>query len=254
MSTQVVTPAIRGSGVECPICSAQLRFFLPFGVGGKLRASAFCPACSSLERDRAGWLHLTHNRALRPGLRLLHVAPEACLEPRLRHVLGDGYVTADLVRDDVDYNVSVEELPFPEARFDAVICNHVLEHVTDDRRAMRELYRVLIPGGWALLQVPLEPAREQTLEDPSVTSPAERRRRFGQHDHVRSYGQDYSRRLREAGFEVEPVSVRDEYDTEEIRCFGLVASDTVFFCRRPGGVAVAHGPAPSVGVPSGSKG
>ena len=239
--TQVVTPAVRGAGVECPICSAQLRFFLPFGVGGKIRPHAFCPACTSLERDRAAWLHLTSSRALRPGMRLLHVAPEACLELRLRHVLGDGYVTADLLRDDVDVKASVEDLPFPDTRFDAVICNHVLEHVADDRKAMRELCRVLVPGGWALLQVPVDGSRAQTLEDPSVTSSAERRRRFGQHDHVRVYGQDYVPRLREAGFELTPVSVREEYDAEERRCFGLDAAEMVYLCRRPQGVEATSG-------------
>jgi SAM-dependent methyltransferase len=230
----VATRLVSGTAVACPICQHRLRFFLPFGVGGRWRANALCPGCQSLERDRLAWLLLRLSPdLLAPGTHLLHVAPEACFEPRLRELLGSSYVTADLLRADVDRKLSVEQLPFEDQSLDAVICNHVLEHVADDAKAMREILRVLRPRGWALLQVPLSEARVSTIEDPSVTSPEERRRRFGQHDHVRAYGRDYPTRLRDAGFLLESTKVRDVYDRRQIRHYGLDAGETLHFCRRP---------------------
>jgi SAM-dependent methyltransferase len=186
-----------------------------------------------LERDRAAWLALAGPpERLKSTARLLHVAPERCLEPRLRQRLGSGYVTADLLRTDVDRRVSVEQLPFDDGSFDAVICNHVLEHVQDDRKAMSELRRVLSPQGWALLQVPLDTNRSSTDEDPSITSTSERRRRFGQHDHVRWYGVDYVDRLREAGFVPHLRAVREFYEVQDIVRFGLDPSEILHFCGR----------------------
>lgn len=224
----------RGTRVFCPVCRTSLRFFLPFGVGGRLRSNALCPSCRSLERDRLAWLHLSSSpERLTPKTRLLHVAPEQCFEPRLRELLGAAYLTADLSRQDVDRQMSVEDMPFHDQTFDAVICNHVLEHVHDDRQALREIYRVLRPGGWALLQVPLSEHAARTIEDPSVTSAAERRKRFGQHDHVRAYGRDYTERLGAAGFALELQRARDTYLDCDMAFYGLDAAETLHFCRRP---------------------
>ena len=223
-----------GTRVTCPICGLSLRFFFPFGVGGRIRAHALCPGCGSLERDRAAWLHISRSpQRLGAGTRLLHIAPERALEPKLRKLLGASYLTGDLARSDVDRRVSVEALPFGDASFDAIICNHVLEHVGDDRKAMAELRRVLVPGGWALLQVPLSPDLEVTDEDPSVTSPRERKRRFGQHDHVRSYGRDYVQRLVDAGFRLELIEVRTHHDPGDIERHGLDLAEVLHFCERP---------------------
>ncbi|HTV19388.1 MAG TPA: class I SAM-dependent methyltransferase [Polyangiaceae bacterium] len=218
--------------MTCPVCASGLLSFLPFGVGGRVRLNAVCPACLSLERDRAAWLALSSRSWLDSKPRLLHVAPEYCLEPRLRRALDSRYVTGDLLRTDVDRQLSVEELPFEDGRFDAIICNHVLEHVRDDRKALSELRRVLAPGGWALLQVPLDQTQRVTVEDPSVTSPRERRRRFGQHDHVRAYGRDYVDRLRAAGFDPELCKIQDSYAEPEIQRHGLDRSEVLHFCRR----------------------
>jgi SAM-dependent methyltransferase len=207
--------------------------FLPFGVGGRIRSGALCPGCCSLERDRAAWLHLdVLQDRLKPGLRLLHVAPERSIEPRLRKRLGASYVTADLMRQDVDRVMSIEDIPFGDGEFDAVICNHVLEHVEDDRRALREVRRVLAAGGWALLQVPVFAGIIHTREDSTVTSPHERRRLYGQHDHVRAYGSDYVERLREAGFEPELISLRQRHSRDEIVRFGLDPDETLYICHR----------------------
>jgi SAM-dependent methyltransferase len=223
----------RGARVVCPVCQRGLRMFLPFGIGSKLRTGALCPGCLSLERDRAAWLLLTSApHWLRKPMRMLHIAPERCLESRLREPLGSAYVTGDLMRPDVDRRFSVEALPFEDQSFDAIICNHVLEHVEDDRRALAELHRVLTPRGWAMLQVPIHLGRAVTIEDPSVTSPRERHRLFGQSDHVRWYGRDYGDRLRRAGFELELIEVRARYDAQEIKRYGLDPAEVLHICRK----------------------
>jgi SAM-dependent methyltransferase len=135
------------------------------------------------------------------------------------------------MREDVDRRLSIEELPFDDSSCDAVICNHVLEHVADDRKAMREILRVLRPGGWALLQVPIDRERLYTIEDPTASA-LERRLRFGQHDHVRSYGADYIERLKAAGFELDSGSVRDRYNRDEVWRHGLDPDEVLHICRR----------------------
>lgn len=231
-SLGLLTRAARGEGHVCPICETELRTFLPFGVGLKLRRGALCPSCRSLERHRLLWLCVSE-RIERERPRLLHVAPEPCFVPRLRTLLGERYVTLDLHATGVDVRATLEELPFAEARFDAVIANHVLEHVADDRRALAEVRRALVPGGWASLQVPIARDHAETREDPSVQSARERRRRFGQHDHVRWYGTDYPERLRAAGFEVDASSVRERFSPEAVERYGLDPDEVWYEARRP---------------------
>lgn len=228
----VVKPALAGGACRCSVCDFELRAFLPFGVGLSWRKGALCPNCQSLERHRLVWLLLRERITAQPP-RLLHVAPEPCLRPRLERLLGEHYVTLDAAAPDVDVRGSLEALPFADGSFDAVICSHVLEHVTDDRRAMRELWRVLTPGSWAVLQVPVARGQAVTFEDPSITSAAERRRHFGQHDHVRSYGADYADRLRESGFQVTTSRVTNSFGAEEIRRWGLDANELFYHVTRP---------------------
>jgi SAM-dependent methyltransferase len=152
------------------------------------------------------------------GMRVLHVAPEASLQLRVRAIPGIRYVEGD--NDDYwsTQMLDVTDLQFPDASFDAVICNHVLEHVPDDRRAMSEIRRVLAPGGWAMLLVP-DVRDAATQEDLSITDPAERKARYGQVDHVRLYGWDYVDRLEDAGFVVQVERPEDLFDAETIeRC------------------------------------
>ena len=164
------------------------------------RANARCPRCGSYERHRALWLHL--EREPLSG-RVLHWAPEPALAQRLRSRVE--YEAADLTGGDGVAALDIQAIDRPDAHYDHVLCLHVLEHVPDDRAALHELHRVLRPGGWALLQVPLHFG--ETAEDPTVTDPAERERRFGQRDHVRRYGaRDFPERVREAGFAVEPLA------------------------------------------------
>ncbi|MES2176308.1 MAG: methyltransferase domain-containing protein [Gemmatimonadota bacterium] len=198
----------------CPFCRARLRRFVPFGatfpvlqelavVGGGYREQARCPVCRSLDRERLLYLYLLQQTDLfaKPQ-KVLHVAPEPRLAAALRASANIDYLSADLDPSEVMIRMDVTDIQFPDATFDVILCNHVLEHIPDDRRAMSELHRVLKPGGWAILQVPLSETLEHTYEDPSITSTAGREQAFGQEDHVRIYAADYRSRLAGAGFAV----------------------------------------------------
>ena len=205
-----------GRGRECPVCGARYRRFMPYGYVTS-REDALCPGCLSLERHRMIWLYLErHTDLFTTHPRLLHIAPEHSLMRHFRKLYATthDYVTADLESPLADEHFDVESIPMKDASFDVIICNHLLEHVNDDRRAMRELYRILRPGGWGILLVPEDRNRETTFEDNTITDPAERTRLFGQYDHRRVYGRDYDDRLREAGFEVE----RYDFATQLTEC------------------------------------
>jgi SAM-dependent methyltransferase len=167
------------------------------------------------------WLYLARRTNLFDGRpkRVLHVAPERCFEGPLRQRLGAGYLTADLLDPRVMEQMDITDIQHPDESFDVIYCSHVLEHVPDDRRAMRELRRVLKKDGWAVLLVPI--TAERTIEDLTVTDPAERERLFGQHDHVRRYGPDYADRLREAGFDVAVTEVSDLLGGRDLIRVGL---------------------------------
>lgn len=196
---EFLRPRSEGHEVECPACSGQFSRFLPYND----RECAMCPGCGSLERHRHAWLFISRMTDLgaRPQ-RLLHIAPEEQLGALLRAVPDLEYVTGDLLRDDVDLKLDVTALDLSDDSFDAVLCMHVLEHVTDDALAMRELKRILKPGGWAILDAPVDFSRADTFEDWSVTRPRDRERVFGQFDHVRIYGRNFPNLLEAAGWTV----------------------------------------------------
>jgi predicted SAM-dependent methyltransferase len=221
----------RGARHHCPVCGKGPRRFLP--AGSPPRPHARCPGCGAVERHRLVWSYFERCTDLFDGRRkrLLHFAPEACLEPRLRRALGTGYVTADLRRRSAMLRMDVCAIAHPDASLDAVYCSHVLEHVVEDRLAMRELCRVLRPGGWAVLLVPIR--AELTEEDPSVTDDAERLRRYGHPGHVRNYGRDYAQRLREAGFEVRVVAAAEFLTAVEVERYAVSrAAGEIFACAR----------------------
>jgi len=219
----------RGHSVTCPCCGSSFDSF-----ARQVAPNRECWMCSSLERHRLLWLYLEgHPEMVRPGLRVLHVAPEPALRLRLEEIPDVDYVGGDVDQRFGSVRVDVTDIDFPDDSFDAVICNHVLEHVPDDRRALRELRRVLRPGGWASLLVP-DVDRPATDEDPTVTDPNERLRRFGQRDHVRRYGEDYVERLREAGFKPEVVQMNDVLADDQLERMRLVkfgAVEPLFICR-----------------------
>jgi SAM-dependent methyltransferase len=166
-------------------------------------------------------------------LSLLHFAPEFALSENLRRAPRLRYITADLDPDVADLVIDITQMALEGGSFDAIICSHVLEHVEDDRSAMRELFRVLRPGGWALVLVPLDLERETTYEDPAIKTPAQRREACWQEDHVRLYALDIADRLRSAGFDVTTEYYADGLPPDAAERFGLIRPDVIFRCTRP---------------------
>jgi len=218
----------RGDKVECPVCGGRFRKFLPYGYN-RVRKNVLCPKCLSLERHRLIWLYLKNRTDFfREPLRVLHVAPEQCFYKIFRKMPRLAYVTADLESPLADIKCDIQNLPFADSEFDMVICNHVLEHVPDDKKAIREIFRVLKKGGSAILQVPTSYSMEHTYEDPAITSSAERERHFRQKDHYRLYGKDYLQRLTEAGFRIPEKNYLDELTHAEKERYRLPAMEYMY--------------------------
>ncbi len=214
-----------GRGKECPICGVRRRRFLPYGYYATLRENALCPSCLSLERHRLLWLYLSRETNLlseRPTL--LHIAPEVCIMRPLRKIykgVRSNYKTADLESPLADLHFDVQQIPLPDNSFDVILCNHIMEHIPDDKLAMRELHRVLKTGGWGVILSPVKRDRAKTYEDDSITDPEERSRIFGQYDHRRIYGRDYIDRLIESGFKVEAIDYILNFTHDEQKLFAL---------------------------------
>ena len=228
-----VSPVLmRGNNVECPICGHHFRSFLPYGTV-KRRDNVLCPSCLSLERHRLLWLFLKEKtNFFTEKQRLLHVAPEQCFYKRFRKMDNLEHITADLESPLADVKMDIHEMPFKDEEFDIVLCNHVLEHVDDDAQAMREIYRVLKPGGWAVMQVPIDDTREETYEDKTITSPEDREKHFWQKDHVRLFGLDYPKRLEKAGFQVEPVNMGATYSETQKARYRLMDGEIIYWCHK----------------------
>ena len=220
----------RGARVECPLCARTFSRFMP---GREGRPNAVCPACGSEERHRALWLYLTERTALptRP-MSLLHMAPELTIERRLRAFPHLDYLTADLDAPEAMVHFDITAIPYDEGAFDAIVCSHVLEHIPDDRAAMRELLRVLRPGGWAIFLVPLDLDRATTLEDPSVVTPEQRLEAYWATDHVRLYARDFADRLRAEGFEVDVDPWVREMPAERRERYALFPLEDMYVGRK----------------------
>ncbi|MBR5844674.1 MAG: methyltransferase domain-containing protein [Rikenellaceae bacterium] len=216
-----------GSGKECPLCGCKRRKFLPYGYVSP-RENALCPNCLALERHRLLWLWLIGESDIGRGAialpRLLHIAPEVALMRKFRKMYEkcpERYVTADLESPLADIHFDIQQIPLEDNSFDAVICNHILEHVEDDRLALKELYRILRPGGWGVILSPVELTRAETFEDDTITDEAERTRIFGQYDHRRIYGRDYAKRLAEAGFLVDDIDYKQNFTAAKQELYAL---------------------------------
>jgi predicted SAM-dependent methyltransferase len=211
----------KGNQFTDPIDGSSYRKFLPYGYQN-LRQNALCPGTLSLERHRLLWLYLDRKTSfLTDSIRVLHVAPEQVFYKKFKSFSHWNYTTTDLHSPLADVKADICALPFEDNSYDLILCNHVLEHIPNDLKAMKELYRVLKPRGTAILQVPLEEDRENTFEDDSITDQQERTRIFGQYDHVRVYGQDYYNRLQKAGFKATPVDYIKEVTEGDIKRFAL---------------------------------
>ncbi len=227
-----------GRGKECPLCGCRRRKFLPYGYVSQ-RENALCPNCLALERHRLIWLWLVRQSDIGRGAmalpRLLHIAPEVALMRKFRKMYSgeaERYVTADLESPLADMHFDIQNIPLEDNSFDAIICNHIMEHVEDDRKAMRELYRIMKPNGWGVILSPVELERATTFEDDTITDPEERTRIFGQYDHRRIYGRDYAERLREAGFEVYEIDYKSQLTAKEQELYAL-SDELLYIVSKP---------------------
>jgi SAM-dependent methyltransferase len=220
-----------GGKYQCPCCQTHLRRFISGGVIP--RSHAQCPRCGSLERHRLLFLYLQQKTDFfNQHLCVLDVAPTYYLQQKFRQYPHLDYLSSSLDDPWAMTNMNIMALPIPDNHFDCILCYHVLEHVADDIQAMKELYRVLKPEGWAILQSPVDMSRETTLEDPRITSPEARRDLFGQDDHVRVYGRDYVERLTKAGFSVTSDSFVQQLPDTMIEKFGLMKEEVLFVCKK----------------------
>ena len=218
----------KGNNVQCPVCDSTFRKFLPYGR--QSRENALCPSCLALERHRLIWLYLRDRTDFFTKERkMLHIAPELCFIDRFEKLDNLDYITGDIESPLAKVKMDIHEIPFEENTFDVIFCNHVLEHVDSDIKAMQEMLRVLKPGGWAILQVPFfYPLKDETFEDKSITSPTEREKVFGQDDHVRMYGKDYAKRLASAGFNVVEEKMVMELPKEEVERYALPKDEIIY--------------------------
>ncbi|MCB9201566.1 MAG: class I SAM-dependent methyltransferase [Flavobacteriales bacterium] len=222
----------RGNNLIDPIDGKSYRKFLPYGYG-KQRQNALSPGTLSLERHRLMWLFLQNEtNFFKDDLKVLHIAPEQCFIDRFKNLNNLTYVTADLYSPIVDVKADILDLPFSDNEFDVVICNHVLEHIEDDKKAMSELYRVMKKGSWGIFQVPMKNNLGKTYEDFSITSPEERKKHFGQYDHVRWYGMDYFKRLEDVGFTTYPVKYYNKIGKEKTELYALSSTEILPYVEK----------------------
>jgi SAM-dependent methyltransferase len=227
----VHTARHRGVTVACPLCGEQFDEWMPSPGNG---ISLMCWSCGSYPRHRALWRWLvTESRLIDHTPSLLHFAPERSLRRKFEALRVLRYETADIRRLRANLQIDIMDIALPDGSFDAILCSHVLEHVPDDARAMRECHRVLRPGGWMVVMVPIDYDRLETHEDPTVVDPRDREREFWQDDHVRLYALDIVDRLVAAGFDVERIRYTARLNAFERERFGLSRGDDIFLCRKP---------------------
>lgn len=235
-----------GFRYKCPFCGFHAKDMFPIGIDndtikkyhiiGAGRRNAGCYKCGSMDRERLIWLFLIKELCITEKLNqnILHIAPERPISDKLRSIGFDSYICGDLHAEgyekhypDYVQNVDVMNLKFVDESFDLIICNHVLEHVSDDAIALQNLFRVLRHGGRAILQVPISWNIKKTIEDPSIKNPVERERLFGQKDHIRIYGKDYIHRLEHVGFRVDQINLHDKFSKA-----GLNPKEILFICKK----------------------
>lgn len=222
----------KGSKYVDPIDGKGFRKLLSYGYGTQ-RENALSPSTLSLERHRLMWLYLKNEtNFFTVSQKVLHIAPEQCFLKRFKNLSNLDYTSADLYSPIVDVKADILDLPFKDNSFDVIICNHVLEHIEDDKKAMQELYRVLKPNGMGIFQIPQDLSLEKTYEDFSIISPVERTKHFGQYDHVRIYGRDYFDTLRNVGFEVQEIDYSKKITPELLKKYCLVKGEILPVCYK----------------------
>jgi len=229
----------KGNKVYCPICESRYKIFGNFG--NPKRINAQCYKCNSLERHRLLWMYINNKTDFFNNFskKLLHFAPEFSFYQIFSNINFIDYYPCDISLEKYKYKgnvkihkIDITQIPFDDNYFDVIICNHVLEHITDDRLAIQELYRVLKQDGWAYLQVPIEENREITFEDNTIISIKDRKNIFGQSDHIRIYGKDYKNRLESVGLEVTRDNYINSFSDNEIYKYGLMKDEYIYLAKK----------------------
>jgi SAM-dependent methyltransferase len=220
-----------GNGVECPCCSSRLRDFAPFYQGSNL-VDKICTKCLSLSRHRLIWLYLNDKGVFAKHLKVLHTAPEECFEKIFEKSKNIKYTTIDIDPNKANVSMDITSMDFADNSFDLIISVHVLEHILDDTKAMKEFHRVLMPGGFAILQVPIDYSRDKTYEDSSIVLFEDREKAFQQGDHVRIYGKDYVERLISSGFKVTVDDYVKTLDKNLMTKYCLDVNEMIYLCRK----------------------
>ena len=222
--------SLRGDTYQDPIDGKTFKKFLPYGYENQ-RENVLSPSTLSLERHRLLWLYLKNETDFfKAPRKVLHFAPEQAFYKRFRAMKNLDYTTTDLNSPLADVKADICDLPFEDDSYDVIFCNHVLEHIPDDTKAMQELYRILKPSGMAILQIPQDLQRADTFEDNSITDRNERAAIFGQYDHVRIYGRDYFDKLRTIGFKVHEVDYTAQLDAAEVDKYRLAKGEILPVC------------------------
>ncbi|WP_417213217.1 class I SAM-dependent methyltransferase [Bizionia sp.] len=218
---------MKGNTYTDPIDGKSFKAFLPYGYGNQ-RDNVLSPSTLSLERHRLLWLYLQNDTDFFTAKKsVLHFAPEQCFLKRFQKLNNLNYTTTDLESPIADVKADICNLPFEDNSYDIILCNHVLEHIPDDTKAMQELFRVMKPGGYGIFQIPQDLNRDSTFEDDSITDKKERAVIFGQYDHVRIYGRDYFDKLRNVGFKVEELDYTSTLSDAEIERYCLAKGEII---------------------------
>ncbi|NJB70757.1 SAM-dependent methyltransferase [Saonia flava] len=227
MARPILALSLKGKNYTDPIDGKQFKSFLPYGYESP-RENVLSPSTLSLERHRLLWLFLNKETNFFTGKhKVLHFAPEQAFFKRFKKLKNIEYITTDLNSPLATVKADICDLPFLDSSFDVILCNHVLEHIPNDTKAMQELFRVLKPGGWGIFQIPQDLDRESTFEDNTITDKKERAKVFGQYDHVRIYGRDYFNKLRSIGFKVEEVDYTSKLSAKEINEYRLAKGEII---------------------------
>ena len=230
----IIALFLKGDTYTDPIDGNSFRRFLSYGYGNQ-RKNALSPSTLSLERHRLMWLFLKNETAFftsEKKLKTLHIAPEQCFLELFKKQKNLDYITSDLESPIADVKADICNLPFEDQSFDVVFCNHVLEHIVNDKKAMQELFRVLKKEGFGIFQIPQDLSRQKTFEDASITNKKERTKIFGQYDHVRVYGRDYFDKLRSVGFKVDEIEYSQKISSKELERFCLMKNEILPVCYK----------------------
>ncbi|WP_024481660.1 class I SAM-dependent methyltransferase [Cellulophaga baltica] len=232
LARPVLAFSMKGDTYTDPIDGKSFKRFLPYGYESP-RENVLSPSTLSLERHRLLWLYLKDETDFfTKKYKVLHFAPEQAFYKRFRALENLNYTTTDLDSPLADIKADICDLPFADNSFDIIFCNHVLEHIPDDTKAMEEIYRILKPNGWAVLQIPQDLKRATTFEDDTITDRKERAKIFGQYDHVRIYGRDYFTKLREIGFHIDEVDYTSKLTPETIDKYRLAKGEILPVVRK----------------------